>query len=364
MSAATNLIINIVEFVLALGVLAFLHELGHFVISKLCKIDVEEFGFGFPPRLVKLFTLGGTDFTLNWIPFGAFVRPKGENDPEVPGGLASANPWARLAVLFGGPVMNLLTGVLLFTMVFTRTGAPDTKTVQVIEATAGSPAATAGLAAGDVITAIDGSPITSTQMLSNLVHDKLGQQITLTYQRNNQTHQVTLVPRTQPPAGQGPLGITMSNPIVPITWYQAVPFAAYFTYEQAHQLILLPGRLIQGQVSPQQSRLVGPVGMFDIYAQARTRDEQSSTAAGGAQPPAVNTLFLIATISVALGLTNLLPIPALDGGRIIFVLPEILIHKRVPPQYENMVHLIGFAALILIMVYVTTQDIMNPIVLP
>jgi regulator of sigma E protease len=156
----------------------------------------------------------------------------------------------------------------------------------------------------------------------------------------------------------------MSNPIVPITWYQAVPFAAYFTYEQAHQLILLPGRLIQGQVSPQQSRLVGPVGMFDIYAQARTRDEQSSTAAGGAQPPAVNTLFLIATISVALGLTNLLPIPALDGGRIIFVLPEILIHKRVPPQYENMVHLIGFAALILIMVYVTTQDIMNPIVLP
>ncbi|HOD05757.1 MAG TPA: site-2 protease family protein, partial [Anaerolineaceae bacterium] len=108
-------LLRILEFILALGVLVFLHELGHFLVSRFFKIEIEEFGFGFPPRMVKLFKLGGTDFTINWIPFGAFVRPKGENDPEVSGGLASANPWVRLAVLLGGPVMNLLTGVILFT---------------------------------------------------------------------------------------------------------------------------------------------------------------------------------------------------------------------------------------------------------
>ncbi len=102
MSGLINSVLEIVIFVLTFGLLIFLHEFGHYILSKLFNIEVEEFGFGFPPRLVKLFQFRETAFTLNWIPFGAFVRPKGENDPSVPGGLAAANPWARLAVLLGG----------------------------------------------------------------------------------------------------------------------------------------------------------------------------------------------------------------------------------------------------------------------
>jgi len=156
MNSTLNLLLNIVEFIVALGILAGMHEFGHFLMARLSNIDVEEFGLGFPPRLVKLFTWRGTDFTLNWIPFGAFVRPKGENDPDVPGGLGAANPWKRLGVLLGGPVMNLLIGVLLFSLVFTEVGQPDTRTVQVIDTSPNSPAAQAGLIAGDVITQING----------------------------------------------------------------------------------------------------------------------------------------------------------------------------------------------------------------
>jgi regulator of sigma E protease len=356
-------IINIAEFIIALSVLAFIHEMGHYLLARLFKIEVEEFGLGFPPRLVKLFTLGGTEFTLNAIPFGAFVRPRGENDPEVAGGLAAANPWARLGVLFGGPVFNLITGILLFSMVFVRTGMPDSSVVQIIGVSQNSPAQTAGLKAGDIILKINGQPINSMERLSALVKEGSGKEISILVKRENVETEIKATPRLNPPAGQGALGISMGNPNIPISWNEAVPYAAQLTYEQSKQLFLLPGRLIQGTISADQARVVGPKGMYDIYAQARTRDEEIS-AENNPSNPAVNTLWLLATISVALGITNLLPLPALDGGRILFVLPEIILRRRVPAQFENMIHLVGFALLILFMVYVTTQDIINPIILP
>ncbi|HEX7555762.1 MAG TPA: site-2 protease family protein, partial [Leptolinea sp.] len=147
---------TILEFFIAFGILLFIHEFGHFITSRFFNIEVEEFGFGFPPRLAKLFTWRGTEFTLNWIPFGAFVRPKGENDPQVSGGLAAANPWKRLAVLIGGPLLNILTGIIIFSVLFTKTGAPDTKVVQIMEVSKGSPAETAGIQAKDIIAKANG----------------------------------------------------------------------------------------------------------------------------------------------------------------------------------------------------------------
>lgn len=355
---------TILEFIIAFGVLLFLHEFGHFLTSRLFGIEVEEFGFGFPPRLVKLFTWKGTDFTLNWIPFGAFVRPKGENDPEVPGGLANANPWKRLAVLVGGPLMNILTGIIIFTILFTKTGAPDTRTVQIMEVSKGSPAEMAGILPNDIVSKVNGVEITSTTVLSTIVKENLGKEVILTLTRKDQTIEAKATPRINPPPNQGSLGIVMGNPIKPITVFQAIPYSLITTASQGVALITMPIQLIKGQVAPQDARMVGPVGMYDIYSQVRTRDLTAEAQPSSPAADSLNRFWLLAVISIALGFTNLLPIPALDGGRILFVLPELLFRKRVPAQYENMIHLIGFAALLALMVYVTTQDITNRIILP
>ena len=356
------MILSIIEFVLALGFLAFLHELGHFLTSRMFKIEVEEFGFGFPPRLKKLFTWGGTEITLNWIPFGAFVRPKGENDPDVPGGLGAASAWKRLIVMLGGPVVNLLTGILLFVIVFTQSGAPDATRVLINGVSADSPAALVGFQVGDQVLKVNGQTIASTDTVSSLIKANAGQETTITISRGGQVSELTVVPRVNPPQGQGALGVTLGNPLVPITIAQAFPMSLQVTGQYINTLLSLPGRLIQGTITPDQSRIVGPVGMFDIFNAERTRDLQTTTtpAAG----PAVNVLYFLAIISVALGFTNLLPLPALDGGRILFLIPELLFRKRVPPRFENMVHAIGMLALIMLLVLVTAQDIINPITLP
>lgn len=367
MNNIASTMLNILGFILAFGFLVFIHEFGHYIMSKIAKIKVEEFGFGFPPRMMRLFTFQETEFTLNWIPFGAFVRPKGENDPAVVGGLAAADPWVRLAVLGAGSAMNLLAGVLLFSLVYSQLGmVPDLKKVKIIGVNESSPAASAGIQAEDIVARINGETITSMAQLSKVVHQNLGKEIAITLQRGEQTIETSAVPRANPPEGQGALGITMSNPVRNIdSWPQAIPFAAQLTADQGRQLITLPVMLLRGQLAPEESRLVGPKGIYDIYSAARERDQEDASAAQQPEPPlGLNTLSFLATISIALGFTNLLPIPALDGGRILFVLPEILLRRRVPAQYENMIHLIGFAALIILMIYITTQDIINPIVIP
>lgn len=357
-----NLPLNIIEFILVLGFMLFLHEFGHFIVSRLFKVDVEEFGFGFPPRMKTLFNWKGTAFTLNWIPFGGFVRPKGENDPSVPGGLASASPWVRLAVLLGGPMMNILMGFLLFIVLFMRLGAPDTSRVEVAEISPNSPAAAVGIRPGDLVWTINGQPITKIEQLQTIVKQNLGIEITMGIQRGKEMINVPITPRVNTPQGEGPVGFAITYPYEPIGILQAIPQAAVTTFEQIKSIITTPIQLIRGQLSSDNARVVGPVGIFDIYAEARTRDDQAAASPVGM--PAVNVELFIATISLALGITNLLPIPALDGGRIIFVIPEILFRKRVPAEFENYVHMIGFAALLILMVYITLQDILHPLTLP
>jgi regulator of sigma E protease len=355
---------TIIEFIIAFGVLLFIHEFGHFIIARLFKIEIEEFGFGFPPRLIKLFTWGGTEFTLNWIPFGAFVRPKGENDPNVEGGLSNANPWKRLAVLTGGPFLNIIAGIIIFAVLFTQTGAPDSRVVQIMDVNQGSPAEIAGIQPNDIIFKANGTEVTSTAQLSSIVKSNLGIEMTLTLKRGDQLLDVAAIPRITPPPNQGSLGIVMGNPVRPISFAEAVPYAVLSAGAQGAALISMPVMLIQGQVNPEDARVVGPVGMFDIYSQIRTRDIDAASQPASQASDSLNRFWLLGVISIALGITNLLPIPALDGGRIIFLIPEILFRKRVPAQYENMVHLIGFATLIALMVYITSQDITNRIVLP
>src|SRR6266540_2728725 len=147
-------------FILAFGGMVLVHEFGHFIAARLCKIEVEEFGIGLPtPGAITLFTWQGTRFTLNWLPLGGFVRPKGENDPNVPGGLASSSPWKRLIVLFAGPLMNLLLAVVIYSIIFNRVGVPDTTKVLIASVSPESPAAAAGLKDGDILVSGNGQPI-------------------------------------------------------------------------------------------------------------------------------------------------------------------------------------------------------------
>lgn len=359
-----TIIQTIFEFIIAFGVLLFLHEFGHFITSRMFGIEVEEFGFGFPPRLVRLFTWKGTEFTLNWIPFGAFVRPKGENDPAVPGGLASANPWKRLGVLVGGPFLNILTGIVIFAILFSRTGVPDTTKVQIMEVAKGSPAEMAGILPNDIILKVNSTEIKDTTQLSTIVKANLGQEVAITLSRQDKTIEIKATPRVNPPPDQGSLGIVMGNPTRQITVWQAIPYSLLTTGAQGVALITMPIMIIRGQVAAEDARVVGPVGMYDIYSQVRSRDISAESKPSSPAADTMNRFWLLGVISIALGFTNLLPIPALDGGRILFVLPELLFRKRVPAQYENMIHLIGFAALLALMVYVTTQDITNRIILP
>lgn len=358
-------IVSILKFVIVFGLLVFLHEFGHYIMSKLFHIEVEEFGFGFPPRLVKLFQFRETEFTLNWIPFGAFVRPKGENDPNVAGGLAAASPWARLGVLFGGPVMNLATGVLLFSLVYAQVGAPVYSQVLIAGVVENTPAEKAGIQTGDIVVSIDGEPIDHTRKLRKMVRSNLDQEIEITLLRGDELVVTKATPRSNPPEGEGELGIGMTNPIEKVSWAGTIPASIQTGYEQIYQLIALPGQLIRGEISPEAGRMVGVVGIYSIFDQIAELDAEDAAASSRPEPLfGLNTIYFMATISIALGITNLLPVPALDGGRILFVLPEILFRRRVPAEYENMIHLIGFAALIILMIYITAQDIINPITIP
>ena len=337
---------QIVEFIFGIAVLIFVHELGHFIAARLLKVEVEEFGFGFPPRITKLFEHKGTAFTLNWIPLGGFVRPKGENDPSIEGGLAAASPWVRLGVLFAGPVMNLLTGIILGILLFYTLGDRVLDKVLVQSTVPGSPAAEAGLQAGDLFISANGQAIDSVEKLQTIVSENVGKTISFVLQRGSQTLTVPIMPRTDPPEGQGPLGVGLSNPTRPVSLPTAAYRGVYAAYENVNAIVLLPVRMMRGQVTPQEGRLVGYKGMFDIYQRIQS------------------PLWFFMMISISLGIMNLLPLPALDGGRIIMTLPEILIHRRVPMKYENAINMVGFTLLLLLLIYINLQDFINPIQLP
>jgi regulator of sigma E protease len=255
--------------------------------------------------------------------------------------------------------MNLIAAVLLFSIAFTSNGVMDRNTVQIAEVNAGSPAETAGLRAGDIIVSLQGQTIASIDQIKAIISSSLDKEIEIVYRRDGQEITTTGTPRANPPKDQGAFGIYMGNPVFKVSWVQSLPYASNEVIFQARALLSLPGKLLRGEVSGDEARVVGIVGMYNIYSTVREEDIKAEQQNPSSTP--IFTVALMATISAALGITNLLPLPALDGGRILFVLPEILFRRRIPARYENAVHLIGFATLIILMVVITAQDIINPI---
>ena len=348
----------IIEFAIGLVLLIFIHEFGHFIACRLLGIEVEEFGFGFPPRAVTLFERGGTKFTLNWLPLGGFVRPKGETDPTIEGGMAAASPSKRIVMFLAGPIMNLLSAVVLFFTIYAIIGSiPDRSRVQLVEIAPNSPASAAGLQAGDILVSVGGVDIHSLDSAKPVIAASLDKPLVFVYERNGVTQEVTVTPRANP--GSPPqVGIYMSYPTKAFTILSAIPESFTSLYDYVKELFTMVGQILRGQTNASEGRVTGIIGMFSMYKYLR---ETPSTPG---VPSIVNVMLFFASISISLGILNLLPVPPLDGGKIVFTLPEFIIRRRIPIKYEIWVSSIAFLILILLMIYINAQDIIHPIITP
>jgi len=367
-------------FILAFGGMIIIHELGHFIAARLVKVEVEEFGIGLPtPGAITLFTWQGTRFTLNWLPLGGFVRPKGENDPNVEGGLAAAAPWRRFVVLIAGPLMNLATAVILFSLIINQMGGipvisgsdSDMTNAYITEIVPNGPADQAGVQVGDILIKAAGQAFESQEALDQIIIENVGEPIMFTFERNGTVIDLSVIPRMNEDVGRPMIGIgyRSSGSFMPITTLpENLKYSVLVTGQQIEALIKLPIRLIQGSIPAEQGRLVGLKGIFDIMGQSVSNDLEvsranaaspTSTASPFSQP--VDTLFILASLSISLGIFNLFPFPALDGGRIIFLLPELLFRRRVPHEFENLVHGLGMMFLLAVMIYVNVKDFIDPI---
>lgn len=359
-------ILTWIVFILAFGGMVLIHEFGHFIAARLCGIEVEEFGIGLPtPGALTLFTWQGTRFTLNWLPLGGFVRPKGENDPNVAGGLAAASPWKRLIVLFAGPLMNLLAAVLIYSLIFTRVGVPDANRVLVSSVSENSPAAQAGFKNGDIFISGNGQPIHNYDELRVIVDANQDKPVNFVVDRHGEQVKLTTTPVMNAEAKRIMIGVGLGVPFKqPSSPVETVSLGAQYTYYNIRALVALPAQMLRGSLNSEQSRLVGLKGIYDILQQTVSHDVQASTTAPVSSDPVdqpVRTLELIASLSISLGIFNLFPFPALDGGRIIFVLPELIFRRRVSPRVENLIHGMGMAFLLLLMIYINVMDFINPV---
>jgi regulator of sigma E protease len=362
--------VTLIIFLLALGGMIFVHELGHFIAARWAGIEVEEFGIGLPSyKLATLFTWQGTEFTIHALLLGGFIRPKGENDPNVPGGLASANPWKRLVVLFAGPLMNLITAIVVFSFLISFEGVPMPGSIKIDSVADNSPAQQADMQAGDILLAINGEKVTEVSAAIVIIKDNLDKPVELLVERNGEEITLTATPLSTRKASEGALGVGLGNPTRPATFIESVSGGFMVTGVQAATIVYLPIALIGGAIAPADARFIGFKGIFDMFDVAveedvSSRQEVSTAPAGTSTQPTNWTLNLIGVLSISLGVMNLFPIPALDGGRILFTLPEILFRKRIPAQWENTVNGIAMLLLISLMLFVNIMDFVNPAQIP
>ncbi len=340
---------TLISFLVVFTLLVFVHELGHFIVAKWMRIRVPEFGFGFPPRLFTLTRRGETEITVNAIPLGGFVRLAGEDDPNEPGSFAGQSPKVRAATLGAGSAMNLILAVGLFAVTAVVGEPTAVIAVQVTEVAPGSPAEAGGLLVGDLVRAVDGIEVEDPLAVVRVAETRVGREIALDVDRGDASLVVRLVPRANPPAGEGPMGFTAGATIAGtrIQRYdvlEAIPHGISRTVEVVGVIGYGVVYMIQGIIAPEVS---GPIGIAQMTGQVAERGVPF-------------LLQFTGFLSVNLALLNLLPFPGLDGGRLAFVLVEALRGgRRVDPQREGLVHVIGMAILIGVVLVVSYFDLVR-----
>jgi len=409
-----------------------LHEVGHFVAARLMKVRVEEFGFGFPPRMLVLGERNGTKYTLNWLPIGGFVKMAGEEDPNVEGSLASKKPWQRVVVLSAGALMNLLLAFVLFTglAMYGHTEIVSTR-VGTYYVEPGSPGQAAGILPGDILTAINGKPITAYEDLQVETVLNRGVTVTLVLDRQGELLTTQVQPRKEyDTATQGPIGIRVDYYESPVTvqWVLSGSPAEAAGLREGDVIVALDGQEVPNNLAyliyadsrlgqeltvtirrggqditlqvPNPAEYAGlPMGavyhrlVYVTYPLGRAVSEgwQETVSAAVLVPRTLASLVrgstplsdmsgvvgisyaaaevvksagfygllrLMAIISVNLFLVNLFPIPALDGGRLVFVLLEwIRGGRRISAETEGLIHMVGFFLLLALIAVITYFDI-------
>lgn len=335
-------LVIIVTAVVLFFLLVIFHEFGHMIAAKAVGIWVQEFSVGMGPLVFsRKGKSGDTTYSVRLLPLGGFTRMAGmEEDLDNPRGYNRRSVPQRLLVIASGSLMNFVLAIVFYALAFLIIGVPSNSTV-VGNVLPEYPAYESGLVSGDRITAVNGSPVDNWSELVNVIQKHPGEELSLTILRDKQTHTLLVTPREDSQTKAGMIGIEQSmiryNPFASL-WY-AVRQSALMLY-----LILVSlGQMFAGQVPVD---LVGPVGIVQMVGQA-------------ARFGVANVLGFAAFISVNLGLINLLPIPALDGSRLIFLLVEGFRGRPVDPKKENFVHLIGFSLLMLVFLILTYRDILR-----
>ncbi len=363
------MIISIILFLVVLAVLIFVHELGHFVVAKLFSIRVDEFALGFPPRLFA-WRRGETEYAVNLIPFGGYVKIFGENPddesingPDRARSFVNKPKWKQAVVLVAGVSFNVLFAWLLFSgSLMSGLSAPvgylnsaNVKDAHVVIADVlpGSPAAVAGLAAGDQIDSVSttdqnlGGKNLDVTAIQNLIADSNSKPINITYERKGQSEDTTLQAKSGLVTDKLAIGISMDmvgtlqeNPLMALV--DGAKITVKVVDQTATGLFIFLKNIFVGHAD--FSQVAGPIGIVGYVGQAYS----------------LGILYLLAftsLISINLAIINLLPFPALDGGRLLFVLIEAVKGSPIRPKIANAVNGVGFAILILLMVLVTYHDI-------
>ncbi|MGF7186011.1 regulator of sigma E protease [Desulfitispora alkaliphila] len=327
------------------GLLIFVHELGHFLAAKRVGIKVEEFSIFMGPKLINK-KVGETLYTLRLLPIGGYCKMAGmDGEEDTSGkGFNSKSVPQRMVVIAAGSVMNFLLAIVLFTLIYGFIGIPQ-HTTEIGNIVPDKPAAEAGLLKGDEIIAINDEKMENWSELVGTIQQYPGEEVKVTADRGGQTLEVFLTPEMDESQGMVLIGIERTEEVSRETQglFSAIGAATSQTVQFTVLIVVSLGQMITGQMAPD---VVGPVGIVEVIGQS----------ASFGIPYLLN---LAAIISINLGLLNLLPIPALDGSRLIFLAIEGIRRKPLDPAKENFVHLIGFAMLILLMILVTYQDVLR-----
>ena len=346
------MLITLISFFLILIVLILTHELGHFFTAKLFKVRVDEFGVFLPPRIFGI-KKGETIYSLNWLPLGGFNKLAGEEDPAVPGGLATKSIPVRLLVLSAGSIMNILLPLILLCIAFMiphlESVSLDTTAksqVFVMEVVANSPAAKTNIKVNDIILNADGQEVQNVASFESIVKANYGIEITVTVKHyDGSIEEVKLIPEANAPATQGATGLALTNAVRKTDNFWIAIRDGAVSY--GNMIVLFKDGIVGMIRGTVPVNLTGPVGIAQLTGEI-------------VKTGIANLLSFAAVISLNLGIINIFPIPAMDGGRIVFVLLEwVRRGKRVSPKTEGMIHTIGFMLLMLVFLVISYHDILR-----